>query len=231
VSGGGARDRPGATDRPAPAGGPGDDGSTTLEPGALAVLGRVVEFAPGDVLPRPGDEIDRVVIVLSRIVRVEQSSDRGRAIELYRVTAAEPCVLEVSSALSGRRYSARAVAQTEGRARAIASSRFAGALVEHPALQRHVFSLIADRLLEVMSLVEAVAFGKVEDRLAFLLAREADADGVVTATHADLAEHLGTAREVVSRLLASLEERGVVVSRRGSIELLPGFGAERDRGH
>ncbi len=186
----------------------------------LRSLGRVVAFEPGDVLRRPGEDVDRVMIVLEGVVRVERTATAGRAIELYRVEHDEPCVLEVSSALSEAQYPARAVAQTGGTALVIALSRFRRALADDPELQRRVFRVVSERLLEVMGLLEAVVFGRVEERLRALLLREMDERRIVRATHAELAERLGTAREVVSRLLSQLEGEGSLELQRGSITVL-----------
>lgn len=186
----------------------------------LKSLGRVVAFEPGDVLRRPGEDVDRVMIVLEGVVRVERTAHAGRAIELYRVEHDEPCVLEVSSALSKTRYPARAVAQTSGTALVIALSRFRRALVDDPELQQSVFRVVSERLLEVMGLLEAVAFGRVEGRLRALLLREMDEHRTVRATHAELAERLGTAREVVSRLLEQLESEGSVALSRGAVTVV-----------
>lgn len=70
-----------------------------------------------------------------------------------------------------------------------------------------------------MALIEEVAFGRVEARLAQRLLRFADEQGMVTLTHQDLATELGTAREVVSRQLKEFERRGWVTLHRGKLEI------------
>jgi CRP/FNR family transcriptional regulator, anaerobic regulatory protein len=87
-----------------------------------------------------------------------------------------------------------------------------------------VLSAISRRIADLMMLIEDVAFGRMDMRLARLLLRRADVAGVLAATHQELAVELGTAREVVSRLLKDFEARGLVRLRRGEVDVV-------NRGH
>ena len=199
---------------------------------ALREIGREISFARDDVLRRPGEACDRVAIVTDGQIRVETLSDNGRAIELYRIRPGDPCVLEVSAALSGATYPAHAIAQTDGQAIAVATPRLIAALADDAAIRERIFSTMSWRLHDVMALASEVAFHRIDQRLARLLLRDCDDAGRVAATHEELASRLGTAREVVSRLVARFAEEGLVSSERGLITVLDrDLLEQRDHGH
>jgi CRP/FNR family transcriptional regulator len=90
-------------------------------------------------------------------------------------------------------------------------------MLESEPFRRFVFDMYGQRLAEVMELVEAVAFQRLDARLAQLLVRRGP---VVQATHQSIADELGSVREIVSRLLRSFEERGWVRLERERVTLL-----------
>jgi CRP/FNR family transcriptional regulator len=96
-------------------------------------------------------------------------------------------------------------------------------MAQHEALRTFVYQMFADRLTEVMSLVEEVAFKRMDQRLARrvhdLLSQDGAMRGSVEITHAELASDLGTAREVVSRLLKEFERLGAITLSRGKISV------------
>lgn len=188
---------------------------------ATARVAREVRFAAGDRIRREGEPCDRVAFVVEGEIRVAKAGRSGREIELYRIAPGEPCVLEISSAMGRSSYPARAVASRNGRAVVLPASSLLELLADDPGVQRGVFGVLSHRLASVMELVEEVAFRRMDERLEALLRREAAAgDGVVRLTHEAIAERLGTAREVVSRLLAQMAHRGEVELRRGEIRVL-----------
>lgn len=199
---------------------------------ALSAIGREVSFDGDDLIRRRGEPCDRVTLVIDGEVRVEALSDTGRPIELYRLRPGEPCVLEVSAALSGADYPVQAVAQSDGRAIAVPTPRLVAAIAESEPVRQLVFSAMSWRLRDVMALAGEIAFHQIDQRLAALLLRERDESDRVHATHEQLAGRLGTAREVVSRLIGRFGEDGAIRSERGRITVVdPDRLTERDGGH
>lgn len=190
---------------------------------------REIAFDRGDVIHREGDACDRVAFVTEGEIRVAKGGREGRGIEIYRVVAIEPCVLELSAAMVRSGYPARAVATTGGRAVTVPADALLGLLATDAAVQRFVFGFMSVRLASVMQLVEEVAFRRMDERLEAFLRREAQGEPpVVRMTHDAIAERLGTAREVVSRLLEQMRGNGLVELRRGEVRIIP---RERDPGH
>lgn len=197
----------------------------------LAVLEGVGErrhFAKGTVLYEEGFPCPLVPLILSGTVRVYKMGETGREITLYRVSPGEMCILSSTCALTGQdaRLPAVAVAETDVDLLAVPSHIFRRLLRERPELQGILNRVLTERLAEMMMVVDEVAFGRVDLRLAELLVRSAK-DGAINATHAQIAMELGSAREVVSRLLKELERRGLVRLGRARIDVLDAAGLRR----
>jgi CRP/FNR family transcriptional regulator len=155
-------------------------------------------------------------LVLNGEIRVAMHSPQGRSLELYRVTPGELCVLSTTCLLGQRVLPAQATAAAPLRLAMIDAAGF-DICCEHPAFRRHVFGVLSDRLSDLMAVVEAVAFQRLDQRLARALLGHGR---VVQATHQALADELGSVREIVSRLIARFERAGWIRSGRERIELL-----------
>jgi CRP/FNR family transcriptional regulator, anaerobic regulatory protein len=198
---------------------------------ALEGVGEHRSFAKGTVLYEEGFPCPLVPLVLSGVVRVYKMSETGREITLYRVAPGEMCVLSSTCALAGQdaKLPAVAVAETDVELLAVPSHVFRRLLREQPGLQSFINRLLTVRLAEMMMVVDEVAFGRVDLRLAELLLRRSagEGGGAVTLTHAQLATELGSAREVISRLLKELERQGLVRLGRGRVDVLDAAGLRR----
>lgn len=181
---------------------------------------RLVTVDAGTVLFRDGDSCAGYVLVLDGSVRVQKMDANGREIVLYRVEPQQTCMLTTSCLLGGTAYPAEGVAEARTQLAMLPAAAFDRAIGESAAFRRFVLSAISQRIADLMLLIEDVAFGRMDMRLARLLLRRADAGGMLAATHQGLAVELGTAREVVSRLLKDFESRGLVHLGRGEMTLL-----------
>jgi CRP/FNR family transcriptional regulator, anaerobic regulatory protein len=156
-------------------------------------------------------------LVLEGSVRVGKAAPNGREIVLYRVEPGEGCILSGGCLLGNSDYSATGVAETDVVLLRIPPELFHQLMVHFEPFRRFVFDMYGQRLAEVMELVEAVAFHRLDARLAQLLIRRGP---VVQATHQSIADELGSVREIVSRLLRSFEQRGWVRLERERVTLL-----------
>jgi CRP/FNR family transcriptional regulator len=158
--------------------------------------------------------------VLEGSVRVQKLAENGREITLYRVESGGSCVLTTSCLLARERYPAEGITETEVIAAMIPLALFEKALDTSAGFRRFVFSTYAQRISHLILLVEEVAFGRIDERLAQCLLEMREVDNTVEATHQVLAAELGTAREVISRQLKEFERRGWIALQRGRIEIL-----------
>lgn len=161
--------------------------------------------------------------VLRGGIRVAKPAANGRELPLYRVLPGESCIITSSCLLGRADYSARGVAETETDLVLMPRPLF-DALMDQPPFRDFVFHLFSERIADLMQLVEEVAFRKLDQRLADLLLGKGK---VVHATHQQLADELGSVREMVSRLLKGFAEQGLVRLGREQVEILDPEGLRR----
>jgi CRP/FNR family transcriptional regulator len=156
-------------------------------------------------------------LLLSGSIRVIKSSPNGRELQLYRVEPGESCILTSSCLLGHTRYQARGIAEQALEMVLLPATAFHALMGKHKAFRDYVFHLFSDRLTDLMQLVSAVAFQKLDQRLAALLVAK---PSPLHTTHQALADELGSAREIVSRLLKGFSEQGWVKLAREEIEVI-----------
>jgi CRP/FNR family transcriptional regulator len=179
---------------------------------------REISLPADTVAFRQGDRCANYLLVLEGSIKVLARSETGREIVLYRVQRGGSCVLTTSCLLSRSRYPAEGITENPVRALAIPADTFHQGLAESEAFRQFVFDAYAQRLAEVISLVQEISFGQLNRRLARYLLQHASED-VVVITHQGLATELGSAREVISRQLKDFEQRGWIEQQRGQIRL------------
>jgi CRP/FNR family transcriptional regulator len=184
-----------------------------------AVLGaptHALTVPPGTVLFDEGAPCQGFPMVLSGSIRVARGSPGGRSLELYRVTPGELCVVSTACLFGTAPLAAHGQA-VEGTELILIKPAGFESWCRHEPFRRYVFGIFADRLADLMALAEAVAFQRLDQRLAHALLGRGD---TVFATHQSLADELGTVREIVSRLLSRFERAGWVRLARERVEIL-----------
>ena len=176
----------------------------------------LIELPERSVLFREDEACAGFPFLLEGQVRVARGVQDGRELELYRIGPGEVCVVSAGCLLGSMRMTAHGVATTPVRL----------LLVDHDTLVRwtdcvpvrlFLLGLMADRMAELMALVEAVAFQRLDQRLAHALLGHG---AVVHASHQMLADELGTVREIVTRLLKRFERSGWVNLSRERIAIV-----------
>lgn len=193
-----------------------------LEPAARAILAqraRVRHVPAGCTVVGPGHAPDDMLLLIRGTIRVQQWSEQGREIVLFRAHGGESCVLTAACMLAYQDYDAEAVTETEVEAVALPRAAFEDAIAVSPTFRRFVFTAMSRRMAELFQVIDEIAFRRVDGRLARKLLALAADDGTVATTHQALAAELRTAREVVSRQLHDFRQRGWVNLGRGAIEL------------
>jgi CRP/FNR family transcriptional regulator len=163
-------------------------------------------------------------MLLSGNIRVVKTAPNGRELQLYRVMPGESCILTSSCLLGKTRYHARGIAEQPLEMVLLPAAAFHALLEKQESFRGHVFHLFSDRLTDLMQLVSAVAFQKLDQRLANLLVSKPNP---VHTTHQALADELGSAREIVSRLLKGFAEQGWLRLGREQIEIVDAAALKR----
>lgn len=177
---------------------------------------QLIAVPPGEPLFDEGAPCKGFPLLLSGEIRVARGSPHGRALELYRVTPGELCVVSTSCVFGRTPLVAHGVAVSACELLALTPAGFEQWIPIEP-FRRFVLGVFADRLADLMSLAEAVAFQRLDQRLAAALLGHGPSMSI---THQGIADELGTVREIVTRLLRRFEQQGWVRLGRERIELL-----------
>ena len=165
-----------------------------------------------------GDYCKDILYLLEGSVRVYRMHESGQEITLYFLEEGEQCNVNLNSAFTNTPAIGTAVSETEITGYMFPASVIKELYISEPLYQQYVFELFGRRLEGMAGLVEDVRFKKLDHRLLDWL-HESN-EKIIAITHEKLASHLGTSREVISRLLKEFEHNGIVQLHRGKIELL-----------
>lgn len=179
-----------------------------------------VSLRSGQCVFTIGQKPENYLVVTSGCVKVFVCSSEGRQAVLYRVNPGEMCTLTTVSLLGHTDYQAQAVTESDTTAKLIPANQFHRLLNESEPFRSFVFDSLSNRLALVMERFEELALESVHRRLATFLLRSSGQDGLIEVTHETLATEIGTAREVVSRHLKSMEQAGLLETQRGRIRIL-----------
>lgn len=184
---------------------------------------QVAEAPAGTVLFDERQPCQGFPFVLSGGIRVVKTSASGRELPLYRVLPGESCIITSSCLLGHVDYNARGVTVADTTLVLLPRDLFHQLLAQAP-FRDFVFQLFSERIADLMQLVEEVAFRKLDQRLAALLLGKGR---MIHATHQQLADELGSVREMVSRLLKGFSEQSLVRLSREKVEVLDAAGLRR----
>ena len=177
----------------------------------------------GTVLFSESDPCKGFPLLLDGEVRVSRPSSDGRSLELYRLAPGEMCLVSSASLFRTQPLVAQAVATRPTRLLLVPPAVFRSWLA-HPAFRDFVLGLFAERMADLASLIDAVAFQKLDRRLAAALLGHGPELAV---THQELADVLGTVREMVTRLLHRFEREGWIELSRERIRIRDSAGLRR----
>lgn len=180
---------------------------------------QLLRLKKGSRVYEDGAPCDRYLLVLEGSIRVQKVTPGGHEIVLYHVGPGQACELTTACIIGGRKYPAEAVAETAVRVLSLPRSHFDELVNECPPFRDFVYRHVERGITELVSLVEEVAFGHMDSRLAQCLLRQAE-ESVVALTHQEVAAELGSVREVVSRLLKKFERQKWVRLHRGRIDII-----------
>ncbi|MCA9986572.1 MAG: Crp/Fnr family transcriptional regulator [Anaerolineales bacterium] len=166
------------------------------------------------ILFREGDPCQNFFMLLAGTVRVVRPDVSGREILLYRLRPNDVCILTVSGLLGNQPYPAWGVVDRPVTAVSLPRPLFIDLITQSATFRTFTFASFERRLSDLFRLIEQVTFQKLDQRLAALLLQRGPA---LFTTHQQLADELGTAREVISRLLHEFRERGAILLERGRI--------------
>jgi CRP/FNR family transcriptional regulator len=167
-----------------------------------------------------GDEVDGIALMMSGVVRVYKLGETGREITLYRFGEGESCVITANAILNQQGFPAIAQVEQDAEAVMIPAEVFSNWVKQYDPWRDFVFSLVSDRLASVMEIVDEVAFQRMDRRVASFLLNRSKLQNPILITHQEIANEIGSSREVISRLLEDFSNRELVRLSRGEIQIL-----------
>ena len=175
-----------------------------------------------EIITNEGDTCNYLAFIVEGSVRVYKFGETGREITLYRISEGESCILTASCVMSNKTFPAIALSETELKVLLIPSDVFREWVKKHTFWASYFYNLLSDRLTDVITIIEEVAFKKMDVRIAdFLISYFTKSNNSeINITHQTIASELGSSREVVSRLLKDIEHDGLITLSRNKILLL-----------
>lgn len=178
-----------------------------------------VELPEGSRIFGPGQAPEYFLLLIDGSIRVQQVAENGREIVLYRVVSGESCALTTACLMGYEEYQAEGLTETRVRAVAVPRLLFDELIASSREFRQFVFTAFSRRVTNLFRVIEEVAFERIDVRLAQRLIQLAAGSNQVSATHQELANELGSAREVISRQVHELQRRGWIKAQRGTVEI------------
>lgn len=188
----------------------------------LFELSTLKTLKKGEVMMSENSYIRSIPIVISGSLGVIRTDEDGKEILLYYIKPGESCIMSFLGGMHNEKSKIKAVAEENTEILFLPIEKVRHLIREYPQWLDYIFRLYHKRFEELLEVVNAVAFRKVDERLMALLRKKMDLTGskTIEITHEQLANDLATARVVISRLLKQLEDEGVVSLGRNKITLL-----------
>lgn len=180
----------------------------------------IVEVPKDTTIFGPGKSPQNMLFLLDGTVKVQQVSDTGHEIVLYRIHAGQSCVLTTACLLAYEDYSADGISETPVRAAAVPRDVFDDLVAQSKEFRDFVFAAFSKRITDLFLMIDEVAFQRLDVRLAEKLISLSGGKDTVATTHQKLSIELGSAREVISRQLQEFQRRGWIEQARGRVKII-----------
>lgn len=179
-------------------------------------------YREGDIILDENSSIRSIPIVMKGMIKVIRTEEDGREILLYYIQAGESCIMSFLGGMHNEKSIVKAEVEEDAEILFLPVDKVSLFIKEYPEWLDYIFRLYHKRFEELLDIINAIAFKKVDERLLNLLIKktEISQSKTIIITHEQLANELGTARVVVSRLLKQLEDTGKLKLGRNKIILL-----------
>ena len=188
----------------------------------LETFSIIKTFKEGEIILNENAYIRSIPIVKKGSLRVMRTDEDGKEILLYYIKPGETCIMSFLGGIHDDTSKIKAVAEEETEILLVPVEKVSLLIREYPEWLDYIFKLYHKRFEELLEVVNAIAFKKMDERILQLLKEKKNLTGSaeINITHQQLADELGTARVVVSRLLKQMETEGMVKLSRNKISLL-----------
>jgi len=184
--------------------------------------GQIKSFPAGSVILNLNAYIKSIPIVLSGSIRVIKTDENGLEILLYYIKPGESCIMSFLAGIHNDTSKIKAIVEEDAEILLIPVDKAGKWIKEFPEWTDFIFNLYQKRFEELLQVVNAIAFQKLDARLLQLLKQKSELFQAkdISVTHQQLADELGTSREAVSRVLKQMENSGLIFLSRNKITLV-----------
>ncbi|AZA56733.1 MULTISPECIES: Crp/Fnr family transcriptional regulator [Chryseobacterium] len=181
--------------------------------------GNIKTYREGEIILDENASIRSIPIVMKGLLKVIRTEEDGREILLYYIKAGESCIMSFLGGMHNEKSIVKAEVEEDSEILFLPVEKVSLFIKEYPEWLDYIFRLYHKRFEELLDIINAIAFKKVDERLLNLLTKKAEIanSNTIVVTHEQLANELGTVRVVVSRLLKQLEDSGKVKLGRNKI--------------
>ncbi len=178
------------------------------------------EVNEGQTIISTGQYIRSTMLLLDGLIKVYREDDEGNEFLMYYLEPGEACALSILCAAQQEKSEIMAKAVKDSTLMLVPVEQTEMWMNEYKSWYRFVVGTYRSRFEELLQTLDSIAFKSLDDRLLFYLKRHLDINGPrIELSHQQIAEELNSSREVISRLLKKLEQRGLVTLHRNVIEI------------
>jgi CRP/FNR family transcriptional regulator, anaerobic regulatory protein len=188
----------------------------------LFAVGFSKKFVEGDIILNENSYIKAIPIVTNGNIKVIRTDEDGREILLYYINAGESCIMSFLGGIHNETSKIKAIAEEDSEILFVPIHEVSALIKDFPEWLDYIFRLYHKRFEELLEVVNAIAFKKLDERLLNFIKKKCEVtkSRTLAVTHEQLANELGTARVVVSRLLKQMEDEGLVTLGRNKLTLM-----------
>lgn len=196
-----------------------------FEPGLMESIeeeGVIKEIPAGTIIMRTGQFIRSTVLVIEGLIKVYRTDDDGNEFFMYHLGPGQACALSMTCAIGQEKSQISAKTSKDTVVLQIPIEKMDEWMAEYKSWYQFVVLTYRSRFDELLLTLDSIAFRHMDERIEFYLKRHRDTLGtnIIPVTHQEIAQELNSSREVVSRLLKKLAERGKIKLNRYNIEII-----------
>lgn len=182
----------------------------------------IKDFKEGEKLMEIGEYIKKIPLLLEGAIKIIREDQKEGEIVLYFIEEGDTCAMTLTCCLGETKSQVRSIAERNGSVVMIPVSKMDEWLVKYKSWRNFVLNSYNNRMNEMLTAIDSLAFMNMEERLCNLLRNKAKIynSRFINTTHQELADELNTSRVVISRILKTLENEGIIQLNRKYIELL-----------